>query len=222
MKFKCLILKKKNDKKEGWFNWIFQIEVVVVRSASIIPRAFSDEKQNCFLLDIVKIKTNLKLVDAACCALPSNIIKYKSYVHLSYITSSYNMHTWFLLLYYKMTQMGNKFKKAKHFFCFTEYKYVAYLLNQHKQLTNGRNVYAFGQTSSPPSSLSRISTLLMEPNLKISTILLVLLYIRFKGRVKSQIWDSKLYPWLHRQVNHPLQRQMHLFLHIFETIFCAC
>ena len=131
MKFKCQILKKKNDKKEGWFNWIFQIEVVVVRSASIIPRAFSDEKQNCFLLVIVKIKTNLKLVDAACCALPSNIIKYKSYVHLSYITSSYNMHTWFLLLYYKMTQMGNKFKKAKHiFFCFTEYKYVAYLLNQ--------------------------------------------------------------------------------------------
>ena len=40
-----------------------------------------------------------------------------------------------------MIQMENKFKKAKrNFFCFTEYKYVAYSLNQHKQLTNGRNV----------------------------------------------------------------------------------
>ena len=122
----------------------------------------------------------------------------------------------------KWPKWGTNSKKPNIFFCFTEYKYVAYLLNQHKQLTNGRNVYAFGQTSYPPSSLSRISALLMESNLKMSTILLVLLYIRFKGRVKSQIWDSKLYPWLHRQVNHPLQRQMHLFLHIFETIFCAC
>ena len=28
------------------------------------------------------------------------------------------------------------------FFCFAEYKYVACLLNQYRQLTNGRNVYS--------------------------------------------------------------------------------
>ena len=38
-------------------------------------------------------------------------------------------------------QNGEKCKKAKRiFFCFTECKYDAYLLNQHRQLTNGRNV----------------------------------------------------------------------------------
>ena len=32
--------------------------------------------------------------------------------------------------------MGNKFKKVKpNFFCFTECKYAAYLMNQHRQLT---------------------------------------------------------------------------------------
>ena len=40
-----------------------------------------------------------------------------------------------------MTVTGNKFKKAKRvFFCFTECKHAAYLLNQHRQLTNGKNV----------------------------------------------------------------------------------
>ena len=38
-------------------------------------------------------------------------------------------------------QNGKKFKKAKrNSFCFTECKYDAYLLIQHRQLTNGRNV----------------------------------------------------------------------------------
>ena len=45
------------------------------------------------------------------------------------------------LLYYKMTKTWNKFKKPKRmFFCFTEWKYAACLLSQHRQLTNGRNV----------------------------------------------------------------------------------
>ena len=47
----------------------------------------------------------------------------------------------FLLLYYKMIKMRNKFKKAKAIFlifCFTECIYAAYLLNQHRQLTNGK------------------------------------------------------------------------------------
>ena len=40
-----------------------------------------------------------------------------------------------------MTKKGNKFKKAKrNLFCFAECKYAAYFLNQHRQLTNGRNV----------------------------------------------------------------------------------
>ena len=40
-----------------------------------------------------------------------------------------------------MAITGNKFEKAKRvFFCFTECKHAAYLLNQHRQLTNGKNV----------------------------------------------------------------------------------
>ena len=112
-----------------------------MRSANKFPRAFSYEYQNCFLLAIVKIKTKLKLAYAVYCALPSNIIKYMSYVHLFYMTSTYNIYIWFLLLYYKITKTGNKLKKAKCFFlCFTKCKYVLYLLNQHRQLTNDRNV----------------------------------------------------------------------------------
>ena len=64
--------------------------------------------------------------------------------------------------------------------------------------------------------LTRIRTLLTEANLKMSTILFVLLYIRYKG----QIWDSHVYPWLHRQVDHQLQRQMHLFLHNVCNFLC--
>ena len=47
------------------------------------------------------------------CALPSNISKYMNYVNLFYITFTYNKYIRFLLLYYKMTKTGNKFKKAK-------------------------------------------------------------------------------------------------------------
>ena len=155
---------------------------------------------------------------------------------------------WFLLLYYKMTKTGNKFKKVKRFFvfCFTECKYAAHLLNQHRQLMAEMLValffakvtsikyirwnkatfldfesplYAlffchlntFGQTSPFPVPFTCICTLLMEPNLKKSTILFVLRYVRYKGCLKSQIWEWKVYPWLHRQVNHQLH-QMHLFL----------
>ena len=40
-----------------------------------------------------------------------------------------------------MTKTGKILKKAKHIsFCFVEYKYGGRLLNQHRQLTNGRNV----------------------------------------------------------------------------------
>ena len=49
--------------------------------------------------------------------------------------------------------------------------------------------------------ISRVSTLSMKPNLKMSTILFVLRYIRYKGRVKSQVLDSKVYSSLHCQVN---------------------
>ena len=81
------------------------MKVVVVCSASKFHRVFSYEYENCFLLAVVKIKTNLKLAYAACCALPSNINKYKSYVHFCYITFTYNIliqFLRFLLLFYKL------------------------------------------------------------------------------------------------------------------------
>ena len=60
-------------------------------------------------------------------------------VHLFYITYTCDIYIWFLLLYYKMTKTRNVLKKAKrHAFCFAKYKYVAYLLNQQRQLTNSR------------------------------------------------------------------------------------
>ena len=71
-----------------------------------------------------------------------------------------------------------------------------------------------------PLPLTRIRTLLMESNLKMLTILFALRYIRYKGRVKSQIWDSKVYPWLPRQMKHQLLRRIHLFFfHFFLCIF---
>ena len=42
-------------------------------------------------LSNIKYKTNLKLAYAAYCALPSNIIKYISYIHFFYITCTYNI-----------------------------------------------------------------------------------------------------------------------------------
>ena len=64
------------------------------------------------------------------------------YIYFILHLHTYNIYIWFLLLYYKIIKTGNKFKKAKRnlFFCFTKYKYAAYLLNQQRQLTNGRNV----------------------------------------------------------------------------------
>ena len=69
------------------------------------------------------------------------------------------------------------------------------------------------------SGCKRLWTSASESNLRTSTILFVLPYIRYKGRVKNQIWASKVYPWLYCQVNHQLQRRMHLFLHIFFQFF---
>ena len=77
--------------------------------------------------------------------------------------------------------------------------------------------YTFGQISTFPLAVTRMRTLSMEPNIKESTVLFLLRYIRYKGRLKSQIWDSKVYPWLHRQVNHQVHWQMHLFL--YKTCF---
>ena len=56
------LIKEKHDKKEGCFNWLFQTlkstKTVVVSSATKFPRALWNDL-NCFLLSIVKIKTNL-------------------------------------------------------------------------------------------------------------------------------------------------------------------
>ena len=45
--------------------------------------------------------------------------------------------------------------------------------------------YTFSQTSTPALSLTRIRTLSIDSNLKMSTILFALRYIRYKVRVKS-------------------------------------
>ena len=58
-------------------------------------------------------------------------------------------------------------------------------------------------------------------NLKMSTIRFVLRYIKYKERVKSGIWHSKVHPWLHRQADHQMHRQMHFFLHILNAISCV-
>ena len=79
--------------------------------------------------------------------------------------------------------------------------------------------YACGQTSPLSLPLTHTRTLSIEPNLKMSTILFVLFYIRYKGCVRNQIWNSKVHLWLHPQVDHQLQGQMHLFLHILLSIF---
>ena len=145
------------------------------------------------------------------------------YLHLFYITFPYNIYIWFLLLYYKMTEMRNIFKRAKrNLFRFAEYKYAAYFLNRHRQLARGRNAcgaiftnvlsikyvhwnrpnffdsesslyelwekisatktidYGFGQTSPLQFLLTRIRTLSIDPNLKMSTILFALRYRWYK------------------------------------------
>ena len=47
--------------------------------------------------------------------------------------------------------------------------------------------YTFGQISTFPLAVTRMRTLSMEPNIKESTVLFLLRYIRYKGRLKSQI-----------------------------------
>ena len=141
-----LIIQENNDKKVGLINYSKKVKAVVVRSATKFPCGlflwitelpFTCHCQN---------KTNPNFFYAVYCARPSSIIKYMSYVHLFYITSTYNIYIWLLLLYYKMTKTGNKFKKTKRIFCFTHCKYPAYLLNVYlqpyiyKPLTNGTNV----------------------------------------------------------------------------------
>ena len=87
------------------------MKVVVVCSASKFHCVFSYEYENCFLLAVVKIKTDLKLAYAACCALPSNINKYKSctfllyYICIQYTHSISSISVTFL----QNDQKGNKF-----------------------------------------------------------------------------------------------------------------
>ena len=65
-----------------------------------------------------------------------------TYVDLFYFSSTENIYIWFLLLLTKWSKRATNSKKPNViFFCFTECKYVAYLLNQDRQLANGRNVY---------------------------------------------------------------------------------
>ena len=55
-----------------------------------------------------------------------NIVKYMSYVHLFYITSTYNMYIGFLLLYYKIIKTGNNSNKPNVFFLFLFYRIQIY------------------------------------------------------------------------------------------------
>ena len=66
--------------------------------------------------------------------------------------------------------------------------------------------------------ITNIRTLSMNPNLKISKILSVLHCIKHNGRIENEIWDSNLYPWLHRQViaSSKLSFPWHCF-----SIFCT-
>ena len=132
-----------------------------------------------------------------------------------------------------MTKTGNKFKKPNVIlFCFTECKYAAYLLYQHRQTCLwcyffAESAYAeishFFYSESPlhaiweqhgatkPTNcvwldlplllpITNICTLSMKPNLKMSNILSVLHCIKHNGHIENQIWDSNVYPLLHRQV----------------------
>ena len=81
--------------------------------------------------------------------------------------------------------------------------------------------FAFGQTPLLPLPLTCIRTLSLEPNLKMSTILFVLHYIRYKGRVKSRIWDSQVHSWSHRQVGHQLQCHACFSSHFFSIFYAS-
>ena len=60
---------------------------------------------------------------------------YIQYIHLTSVT---------LLQNDQNREHIQKSQRFFFFFFFAEYKYVACLLNQHRQLTNGRNVYSKG------------------------------------------------------------------------------
>ena len=53
-----------------------------------------------------------------------------------------------------------------------------------------------------PYSSFRKHTFSMDPNLKMSAILFVLHYVRYRGRLKSRIWVSKVHHCLLCQVDH--------------------
>ena len=77
---------------------------------------------------------------------------YTRYIHLISVTLAQN------------DEIGNKFKKAKrNFFCFTECKYAAYLLNQHRQLTNIRNICGAIFTYAVMSTYAEISQIFLIP-----------------------------------------------------------
>ena len=116
-----------------------------MRSATKFPLVFLHQKQNYFLLAIVKIKTNLKAASAVYCALPPNIIKYMSF---EYICT--------FILYYIYIQ------------------HIHLISVTLLQIDQNGNQNAFGQTSPLPLPLIRIRTLSIDPNLKMSTDLFAL------------------------------------------------
>ena len=140
---KCLTIEEENDKKVSWFTWLFQTfktVVVVARSATKFPHAFSYKWQNCFLLAIVKIKTNLKLAYAVYCALSSSIIKCMSYDYIIHITSIYKIYAFdFFYFTIKWTKWENQFKKVKRNFLFYFIECKCRIINKSTQTTNSRN-----------------------------------------------------------------------------------
>ena len=107
-------------------------------------------------------------------------------------------------------------KKSKSFWF-----WVSFVCTFGKKITSLKEqVMLLGRLPLPPPFI-HIWTLSMDLNLKMSTIRFVLRYIKYKERVKSGIWHSKVHPWLHRQADHQMHRQMHFFLHILNAISCV-
>ena len=107
-------------------------------------------------------------------------------------------------------------KKSKSFWF-----WVSFVCTFGKKITSLKEqVMLLGRLPLPPPFI-HIWTLSIDLNLKMSTIRFVLRYIKYKERVKSGIWHSKVHPWLHRQADHQMHRQMHFFLHILNAISCV-
>ena len=62
-------------------------------------------------------------------------------MYVYFILNLHKIYSTDLLLYYKMTKARNIFKNGKLiFFLYFRKQYAVYLLNQHRQLANGKNV----------------------------------------------------------------------------------